>query len=60
MSFAALARIMKQEPFNSTVVAFDFRGHGQHYCDDETLLTQANLVIETIAAVKYVVAKYPE
>ena len=33
MSFAVLAEIMKVK---STVVAFDFRGHGQHYCEDET------------------------
>ena len=32
-SFAALAKIMKGQ---STVVSFDFRGHGGHYREDET------------------------
>lgn len=50
---------MKQEPYNSTVVAFDFRGHGGHYCEDEHLLSQENLIAETIRAIKYVVEKYP-
>ena len=36
MSFAALAADLKTQ---STVVAFDFRGHGQHYCDNETDLS---------------------
>jgi len=59
LSFAALAKIMKDEPYNSTVVAFDFRGHGDYYCEDETLLTQENLINETITAIKYVVGRYP-
>lgn len=59
MTFAALARILKQDPYNSTVVSFDFRGHGDHYCEGETELTQANLIAETITALKYTVEKYP-
>ena len=38
-SFAALAKILKGPQFNSTTVSFDFRGHGGHYCDDETLMS---------------------
>ena len=40
MSFAALAKILKSEPYNSTCVSFDFRGHGGHYCEDETDMRQ--------------------
>ena len=40
LSFAALAQILKGPEFNSTCVSFDFRGHGGHYCDDETNLSQ--------------------
>ena len=32
MSFAAMAEIMKVK---ETVIAFDFRGHGQHFSKDE-------------------------
>jgi protein phosphatase methylesterase 1 len=32
MSFAALAKHLK---LTSTVVAFDFRGHGKHFCENE-------------------------
>jgi pimeloyl-ACP methyl ester carboxylesterase len=62
LSFALLARTMKQAPYNSTVVAFDFRGHGDHYCDKEAeaTLTVENLIIETIRAIKYCFEKYPD
>ena len=39
LSFAALAQLIKQEPYNSTCVSFDFRGHGKHFCENETQLT---------------------
>lgn len=35
LSFAALARIIKGAPYNGTTVAFDFRGHGLHKCENE-------------------------
>jgi len=35
-SFAAFAKIMKA---TSTVVSFDFRGHGTHFRDDETVMS---------------------
>jgi protein phosphatase methylesterase 1 len=41
LSFAALAKEMKSQ---STVVAFDFRGHGGHHCDNETDLNEDTLI----------------
>lgn len=60
LSFALLARILKKSPYNSTVVAFDFRGHGDHYRDDETDLSQENLINETIRVIKHCVTRYPD
>ena len=45
LSFAALAKHLKE---TSTVVAFDFRGHGDHYCENETDLSEDTLVADTI------------
>ena len=36
LSFAALAEILKTK---NTVVAFDFRGHGQHFAKNEADLS---------------------
>jgi protein phosphatase methylesterase 1 len=36
MSFAALAERMKKD---NTFYAFDFRGHGAHFCENETDLS---------------------
>ena len=33
LSYAVLAEKLK---IDSIVFAFDFRGHGDHYCDNET------------------------
>jgi len=38
------------------VVAFDFRGHGDHHCDNETDLSEDTLVKDAIEVVKYVCA----
>ena len=57
MSFAALASIMKSD---STVVAFDFRGHGKHYCENETEMSTEQLIEDTIEVLDYIHAKYPE
>jgi protein phosphatase methylesterase 1 len=46
LSFAVLARHLKAD--KSTVVAFDFRGHGEHYCENETDLSEETLVNDTI------------
>ena len=55
LSFATLAKQLKT---NSIVAAFDFRGHGDHYCENETDLSEDTLVQDTIEVVKYVHAKY--
>ena len=55
MSFAALAAKMKAK---STVVAFDFRGHGSHYCDDETNLCQEVLFADTLAVLEHTRARF--
>ena len=59
LSFATLAKILKGPDHNSMCVSFDFRGHGSHYCDNETELTVANLIQETIKIIKHVTAKFP-
>ena len=40
LSFASQARILKNELYNSTCVSFDFRGHGEHFCENELQLDQ--------------------
>lgn len=40
LSFASQARILKNEPYNSTCVSFDFRGHGDHFCENESQMDQ--------------------
>lgn len=60
MSFAALAVILKSEPYNSTCVAFDYRGHGKHYCENEQDMRQQNLIDETIRVIKHVAVKMPQ
>ena len=58
LSFASLAKILKGPNYNSSCVSFDFRGHGNHYCDNENELTVANLIEETIRIIKHVAEKY--
>mmetsp|Transcript_19972 Transcript_19972/g.14434 ORF Transcript_19972/g.14434 Transcript_19972/m.14434 type:complete len:91 (+) Transcript_19972:462-734(+) len=57
MSFAALAGKLKTD---SIVVAFDYRGHGDHYCQDETNLAKEVLVDESTKVLEHVSKKYPE
>lgn len=57
LSFASLAKHMKGE---STVVAFDFRGHGDNYCEDETNLAEDVLVNDTIDVFKYITGVFKE
>lgn len=56
MSFAALAEKMKKE---STVFAFDFRGHGKHVVDNETDLSVDTLIGDTINVLNHVLATNP-
>ena len=46
--------------YNSTCVSFDFRGHGEHSCEDETKMDQKTLIEETILVLKHVITKYPD
>lgn len=39
LSFAALAKIIKSEQYKGTLVSFDFRGHGGHYHENETVMS---------------------
>lgn len=57
LSFAALAKYMKSQ---STILAFDFRGHGDHHRDNETDLSEETLVNDTIEVVRHVSTKYPD
>ena len=41
LSFATLAKYIKDQ---ATLVAFDFRGHGDHYCEDEMDLSEETLI----------------
>jgi protein phosphatase methylesterase 1 len=57
LSFAALAKYLKH---SYTVAAFDFRGHGGHFTDNETDLSEETLVNDSIEVVKYVCTKFNE
>lgn len=57
LSFASLAKYIKEE---STLIAFDFRGHGDNYCDNETDLSEETLVNDTIEVAKYVCEHWKE
>lgn len=43
---------------DSTIAAFDFRGHGDHYCDNETEMSEDTLIADTIEVMKYVCTKF--
>ena len=60
LSFAPLAKIVKGENYKGTLLSFDFRGHGGHYCENETDMSQEKLILETIHVVKYIISKYPD
>jgi hypothetical protein len=57
MSFATFADKMKSEHI---VWAFDFRGHGGHYCDNETDLSEETLVRETIRVMEHIHKAMPQ
>jgi protein phosphatase methylesterase 1 len=60
LSFAALAGVLKEAPYNSSVVSFDFRGHGEHFVENECDMNQQNLIDETVEVLKFVVERYPQ
>jgi len=51
LTFAALAERLKPK---NTIVAFDFRGHGGHYSDNEADLSQTELINETLRVLDHV------
>ena len=57
MSFAVMAEILKP---TSTVVAFDWRGHGENTSPNPADMSQANLISDTLEVLNYVHAKFPE
>jgi protein phosphatase methylesterase 1 len=57
LSFASLARQLKSQYI---VVAFDIRGHGDHYCENETDLSETTLVNDTIEVMRYLYGLFPE
>jgi protein phosphatase methylesterase 1 len=56
LSFAALAKELKTAEY--TVVAFDFRGHGDHYCENETDMSEATLINDAILIFEQVSALF--
>ena len=57
MSFASLAKYMKM---HSTVVSFDFRGHGDHFCDNETDMSEETLLRDSLEVIRHVSSKFKE
>ena len=55
MTFAALAANMKTK---STVVAIDYRGHGSHFCENETNLSSDVLITDTMSVLEHTQKKY--
>lgn len=51
MTFAAVAERLKKD---NTVYAFDFRGHGQHFCENETDLSEDTLINDTLKVLMHV------
>ena len=56
MSFAALAEQLKAD---SIVFSFDFRGHGDYHCENETDMTEEVLIADTIRVLEFVHFLYP-
>lgn len=57
MSFAKLAKCMKSQ---YTVVAFDFRGHGEHFCENELDMSEETLVRDSIEVIKHICEQYSD
>jgi len=51
MSFACLAEQLKK--MGVTTCAFDWRGHGGHYCENEQDLSEQTLIDDTIKVLLY-------
>ena len=57
LSFACLAKHMKDQ---STVISFDFRGHGDNFCENETDLSENTLIADTITVFKHITEMFKE
>ena len=57
LSFAVLAKLVKD---THTLVSFDFRGHGDHYCDNETDLSEETLCTDAIEVIKHICQTYSD
>ena len=57
LSFGMLAKYLKH---SYTVAAFDFRGHGDNYTENETDMSEETLINDAIDVMKYVCHKYNE
>lgn len=57
LSFAALAKHLKTD---STVVAFDFRGHGANTTPNPTDLSENTLVEDALEAIRYTAQRFPD
>lgn len=57
MSFAAMTKYLKE---HSIVTAFDFRGHGSYFRDDETDLKDETLIRDSIEVIKHVCGMFNE
>jgi protein phosphatase methylesterase 1 len=43
-----------------TTCAFDWRGHGSHYCENEQDLSEQTLITDTINVLLHINQKFPE
>ena len=57
LSFSTLAKYLKTD---STVVAFDFRGHGGNTTENPTDLSEETLINDAIEVMRYVCHKFNE
>ena len=57
LSFAALAKQLKTD---STVVAFDFRGHGANTTENPNDLSEETLINDAIEVIKYICERFNE
>ena len=51
-SFALMASLMKAK--GNTVIAFDWRGHGEHVRENESEMSELTLIDEAIQVITYV------
>jgi len=51
-----MASLMKDQ---HTVCAFDWRGHGDHFREDETMMSTETLIADALEVLEYLLQKYP-